>query len=118
MSGFYRFEFVQGPLDGLAVEGNTMYSPRLRLPNQAEGKTRSPGTSADARRSSVLYELINQSLRWEEGGPQAVLRYEFRGLPPHDGQFRRLRGWLQTRRRQLAAWLLAPVSYPMTTRSK
>ena len=43
MSGFYRFEFVRGPHDGLAVEGDTLYAQRLRLPTEPEA---SSGASA------------------------------------------------------------------------
>ena len=34
MSGFYRFEFVRGPHDGLVVEGDTLVGNRLRLPTR------------------------------------------------------------------------------------
>ncbi len=112
MSGFYRFEFVRGPLDGLAVEGDTLYAPRLRLPIQPGAASGSAPPTPTAE-----YELNNKSLRWDEGAPQAVLRYEFRGSPSHSGRRGRLMRWLEDRRHRVARWLMAPVDYPMTTRS-
>jgi hypothetical protein len=111
MSGFYRFEFVHGPHDGLAVEGDTMVAPRLHLPTQ-------PGAVVDssAQSPAALYELSVKALRWDEGGPQAVLRYEFRGSPRQAARFDRLRSWLKVRGGRVARWLMAPVSYPMSTR--
>jgi hypothetical protein len=123
MSGFYRLEFVRGPHDGLAVEGNTLIAPRLELPIQAGSVA---GTSPKI--PAALYELSAKALRWEEGAPQAVLRYEFRGSPDKaeghgaeghgaEGHGRLMR-WLEDRRHRVARWMMAPVSYPMTTRSE
>ncbi|HEX4144443.1 MAG TPA: hypothetical protein VHY91_13120 [Pirellulales bacterium] len=113
MSGFYRFEFVRGPHDGLAVEGNTLVAPRLELPIQ-QGAV----DSTSPRIPAALYELSAKALRWEEGGPQAVLRYEFRGSPGRARGANRLIRWLADRRHRVARWMMTPVSYPMTTRSE
>ena len=113
MSGFYRLEFVRGPHDGLAVEGNTLIAPRVELPIQ-------PGTVAGTspKIPAALYELSAKSLRWEEGGPQAVLRYEFRGSPTKAGGPGRLLRWFDDRRHRVARWMKAPIGYPMSTRSE
>jgi hypothetical protein len=111
MSGFYRLEFVKGPHDGLAVEGNTLIAPRLQLPTPAAAE----GCAAMHNPASV-YELSQQALRWEQGAPQAVLRYEFRGPLGSAGNPGRLARWLGEGRHRFARWLMAPVGYPMTTR--
>jgi hypothetical protein len=113
MSGFYRFEFVHGPLDGLAVEGDTLYASRLRVPT-------STGDAADSptQTPSALYELRKQSLRWDEGAPQAVLRYEFCGSASRTGSRSWLVRWFQDRRHRMARWFKTPVDYPMSTRSQ
>lgn len=114
MSGFYRLEFVRGPHDGMVVEGDTLFAPRLELPIQPGGVAgRSP------KLPGALYELSAKALRWEEAGtPQAVLRYEFRGSPGEPGGLGRLTRWIQDRRHRVGRWLMAPVSYPLTTRTE
>src|ERR1700722_3326933 len=107
MSGFYRFEFVRGPLDGLAVEGDTLYAPRLSVPTpQRDAADSSAHTPA-------LYELSKKALRWEEGAPQAVLCYEFCGPPNETGSRGRLGRWFKDRRNRVARWLMTPIDYPM-----
>jgi hypothetical protein len=112
MSGFYRFEFVRGPHDGMVVEGDTLVAPRLQLPIQ-------PGSVAGtaAKIPAALYEVSAKALRWEEGAPQAVLRYEFRGSSEGNSPGG-LKRWLEDRRHRVARWMMAPVGYPMSTRSE
>jgi hypothetical protein len=116
MISFYRIEFVHGPHDGLVVEADTLVATRLRLP-APQNACPSPSEPAP------LYELSQKSLRWDDGTPQAVLRYEFRGemtqadangLMPLRGRMAR---WLAERRQQLTRWMMTPIDYPMTTRS-
>jgi hypothetical protein len=118
MSSFYRLEFVRGPHDGLVVEENTMVGPRLRLPVQPSAANCPPPAEA-----APLYELSGKGLRWEEGTPQAVLRYEFRGemtradAAGHLSMGSRVARWLADRRHRLGRWMMAPIDYPMKMRS-
>jgi hypothetical protein len=96
----------------MVVEGNTCFAHHLELPVQPRAAAGSSATIPAA-----VYELSAKALRWEEGAPQAVLRYEFRGSNPTVGSGR-LGRWFGDRRHRVARWMMAPVSYPMTTRSE
>jgi hypothetical protein len=113
MLNFYRIEFVRGPHDGLIVEEGTLVAPRLRLPAQPYEIGGAPQYPA------ALYELSEKALHWEEGTPQAVLRYEFRGEVTEGQATGRLPlgARLSLWRQRLGRWMMTPIDYPMTTRS-
>ena len=119
MINFYRFEFVRGPHDGLVVEADAMVASRLRLPVQP-----SAVACPSPKMPAPLYELSGRALRWEEGTPQAVLRYEFRGemtqadAAGHVSLGTRAARWLADRRRGIVSWFKTPIDYPMSTRSQ
>jgi hypothetical protein len=113
---FYRIEFFRGPYDGLVVEENAMIAPRLRLPVGPSDHFPPPSAPAP------VYQLSTKILRWDEGSPQAVLRYEFQGNMTQVGAggqpslARRALGWLRRPGRRLRGWMMAPIDYPMSTR--
>jgi hypothetical protein len=129
MNNFYHISMVGGPWDGVEVDVPEFpLRLSLSLPARPDGDHWDTSKcSMPASKNCCAYLLTRSRYVQADGGAAVHLRYDFLSFEPHSDRAVKDRlaptGWrsalvqhLQDYRQRFAAWLLAPVDYPLDFR--